>query len=109
MTTRYDISNPAYSPLRISAEGIKYFSSLTQFHTIADDVLIRLAERRTRLTVADRWVAIALILGNRIPIPVPNSRERPRCRPGEATPPAKLQLIQGGRIAWQSGRHSVTD
>jgi hypothetical protein len=76
MTTRYDVSNPGYSPLRVSAEGIRHLSSLTQFHAIADDVLIRLAERRTRLTVPDRWVAIALILSNRIPIPVPSSRTR---------------------------------
>jgi hypothetical protein len=109
MTTRYDVSNPGYSPLRVSAEGIRHLSSLTQFHAIADDVLIRLAERRTSLTVPDRWVAIALILSNRIPIPVPSSRERPGYRLGGPAAPAKLQLIQGGCIARQSGRHSVTD
>lgn len=60
-----DFSDPGFMPLRVSAEGIRHLSSLTQFHPIPDNVLIRLAERRTRLTVPDRWVAIALILGNR--------------------------------------------
>ena len=97
MTNSDDVSNPGYMPLRVSAEGIRHLSSLTQFHPIADNVLIRLAERRTRLTVPDRWVAIALILGNRIPIPVPlPHRQR---KPSEPTVPAKLEVINGGRIA----------
>jgi len=97
MTISDDVSNPGYTPLRVSAQGIRHLSSLTQFHPIADNVLIRLAERRTRLTVPDRWVAIALILGNRIPIPVPlPHRQR---KPSEATAPAKLVAINGGRIA----------
>jgi hypothetical protein len=32
-------------------------------------------------------VAIALVLGNRIPIPVSNSRERPACRQGGTRAP----------------------
>jgi len=92
------LSNPGYMPLRVTAEGIRHLSSLTQFHPIADNVLIRLAERRTRLTVPDRWVAIALILGNRIPIPVPLAHGRPHGQAGGATTPAKLVVITGGRI-----------
>jgi hypothetical protein len=59
---------------------------------------MRIAERRTRLYVPDRWVAIALILGNSVPIPVPGSNWRPRWQPEEPTIPANLELIQGGRI-----------
>lgn len=98
MTSSDGLSNPCYMPLRVSAEGIKHLSSLTQFHPIADNVLIRLAERRTRLNVPDRWVAIALILGNRIPIPVPLAHGRLQPKPSEATTPPKLVLIAGGRI-----------
>jgi hypothetical protein len=85
-------------PLRVTSEGIKHLSARTQFHGISDESLIRLAERRTKLHVPDRWVAIALIVGNSIPIPVPGSNARPRWQVKNATAPAKLRLIQGGRI-----------
>lgn len=85
-------------PLRVTSEAVKGLSSLPQFHGIPDESLIRLAERRTKLYVPDRWVAIALILGNCIPIPVPNPQERPRWQVKEASAPAKLRLTQGGRI-----------
>ena len=85
-------------PLRIKGEAIKYLSSLPQFHGIPDESLIRLAERRTGLYVPDRWVAVALIIGNRVPIPVPAPHEQPQGKPGEATAPAKLVAINGGRI-----------
>jgi hypothetical protein len=81
-----------------ASDAVKHLSSLPQFHGIPDETLIRLAERRTKLHVPDRWGAIALILGNRIPIPVPGSKPRPRWQSREATAPAKLRLIQGGRI-----------
>ena len=84
-------------PLRVTSEGIKRLSSLPQFHGIPDERLIRLAQCRTKLHVSDRWVAIALILGNCVPIPVPSSRWRPRWQAKEATAPAKLRLIQGVR------------
>jgi hypothetical protein len=99
MTNSDDVSNPGYMPLRVSADAIRHLSSLTQFHPISDNVLIRLAERRTRLTVPDRWVAIALIRSNYIPIPAPPPHGQPQRRPGEATAPAKLVAITGGRIA----------
>lgn len=38
-------------PLRVAGEGVMYFPSLSQFHGISDSVLIRLAERRTRMHV----------------------------------------------------------
>jgi hypothetical protein len=85
-------------PLRVKPEAIKHLSSLPQFHGVPDEALIRIAKRRTRLYVPDRWVAIALILGNRVPIPVPGSNWRPRWQPEESTVPAKLELIHGGRI-----------
>jgi hypothetical protein len=85
-------------PLRVTGEVIKHLWSLPQFHSIPDESLIRLAERRTKLYVPDRWVAIAMILVNRIPIPVPNPQEPPRWQVKEATAPAKLRRIQGGRI-----------
>ena len=84
--------------LQVTTEAVKRLSSLTQFHGIPDATLIRLAQRRTKLYVPDRWVAIALILGNRVPIPVPGSKWRPRWQTRKATTPARLRLIQGGRI-----------
>jgi len=86
-------------PLRVKGEAVKYLSSLSQFHGIPDDSLIRIAERRTGLNVPDRWVAVALIIGNRVPIPVPTPDGRPQGKSGEAMAPAKLVLITGGRIA----------
>ena len=85
-------------PLRVKSEAVKYLSSLPQFHGIPDSVLIRLAERGTRLSVGDRWVAIALIVRNRIPVPVPSPPAQPQVRSGVATAPAKLEVIIGGRI-----------
>jgi hypothetical protein len=86
-------------PLRVRGEAVKYLSSLPQFHGIPDESLVRIAERRTGLNVPDRWVAIALIIGNRVPIPVPAPDGRPHGKPSEATTPAKLEVIIGGRIA----------
>jgi len=85
-------------PLRINDAAVKHFSALSQFHGIPDDALIRLAKRRTRLYVPDRWVAIALILGNRIPIPVAAPEHRKDMHASEVTPSLKLTLIEGGRI-----------
>jgi len=84
-------------PLRVTSEAVKYLSSLPQFHDIPDASLISLAKRRTRLYVRDRWVAIALIIGNRVPIPVPTQDGHVPAKPSEATTPAKLVLITGGR------------
>ena len=86
-------------PMRVTSDAVKHLSSLAQFHGIDDETLIWLAKRRTKLHVPDRWVAVALILGNRIPIPVPGGKARPRWQSTEATAPAKLRLIQGGRLA----------
>lgn len=83
--------------LRINSEGINHLSSLNQFHGIPDESLIRLAERRTRLKVPDRWVAIALILGNRIPIPVPAQHQNKTAVTRTSAPP-KLTVIHGGRF-----------
>jgi hypothetical protein len=91
-----NISIPKH-PLRVTAEGIKHLSSLPQFQGVADETLIRLAELRTNLHVADRWVAIALILNNHIPIPVPGSKPLPRRRGRKATNSTGFQLIRGGR------------
>ena len=88
---------PNQASLRINPESVKHLSSLKQFWEIPDEALIKLAKRRTGLHIADRWVAIALILGNRIPIPVA-AQGRPRWQPRENTAPAKLQLIPGGRF-----------
>ena len=98
MADREKVSASGDIPLRVKSEAVKYLSSLPQFHGIPDSVLIRLAARRTRLSVTDRWVAIALIVRNRIPVPVPSPPAQPQGRPSEATTPAKLELIIGGRI-----------
>jgi hypothetical protein len=92
------VSASGAKPLRVSAGAIGYLSSLRQFRRIPDGVLIRLAERRTRLRVPDRWVAIALLLGNRVPIPIPTLPGQPQRRPRKTTAPAKLEVIIGGRI-----------
>jgi len=84
-------------PLCIKSEAINHLSSLKQFHVIPDESLIRLAESRTRLKVPDRWVAIALILGNRVPIPVPFERQK-KTKTLPKTAPPKLTVITGGRI-----------
>jgi len=84
--------------MRVTSDAVKHLSSLPQFCGIPDESLIRLAKRRTKLYVHDRWVAIALILGNRIPIPVATPGGRPRWKPRDAEAPARLQLIHGGRI-----------
>jgi hypothetical protein len=85
-------------PLRVEGEAVKYLSSLPKFHGIPDESLIGLAKRRTGLNVPDRWVAVALIIGNRVPIPVPAPDGRLQGKPSEATAPAKLIAITGGRI-----------
>jgi len=84
-------------PLRIKCDAVTHLSSLTQFHGIPDESLIRLAKRRTGLRVPDRWVAVALILGNRIPIPVPAPECRKHVKGNEGTAPPNLTLIPGGR------------
>ena len=76
---------PGQVPLRVKSEAVTHLSSLKQFHGIPDETLIRLAERRTKLYVQDRWVAIALILGNRIPIPVPTPERRKPVLANEST------------------------
>jgi hypothetical protein len=86
-------------PLRVKGEAVKYLWFLPQFHAIPDESLIRLAERRTGLNVPDRWVSVALIIGNRVPIPVPVPHGQLQTKPSEATTPAKLVAITGGRIA----------
>jgi len=92
------VHNQQQVPLRVKVEAVRHLSSLPQFHGVPDESLIRIAERRTGLNVPDRWVAIALIIGNRVPIPVPMLDGRPQGMPSEATAPAKLLAITGGRI-----------
>jgi hypothetical protein len=91
-------SMPTCMPLRVKNEAVKHLSSLTEFHGIPDASLIRLAKRRTGLKVPDRWVAIALILSNRMPIAVADLKERPQVQAREAPAPPKLTVIRGGRI-----------
>jgi hypothetical protein len=93
------VHNQQQVPLRVKVEAVKHLSSLPQFHGVPDESLIRIAERRTGLNVPDRWVAVALIIGNRVPIPVPMPDGRPPAQPSEATAPAKQEAINGGRIA----------
>jgi hypothetical protein len=86
------------TPLQVKDEAIKRLSVLPQFLGVPDEALIRVAKRRTGLYVPNRWVAIALILGNRVPIPCAGGRARPRWQLGKLKPTTRLQLIQGGRI-----------
>jgi hypothetical protein len=52
-------------------KSIWRLSRVPQFHGIPDHTLIRLARRRTKYVVPDRWSAIDLILKYPVPIPVP--------------------------------------
>ena len=92
------VNIPKQEPLRVTVEAVKHFSSLSQFHGIPDESLIRLAKRRTGLHVPDRWVAISLLRSNLGPIPVANLKERPPKQERETAvtpPPPKLILIKG--------------
>ena len=86
-------------PLRIKTEVVGTLSRLPQFHGIADEMLIRIAKRRTRVQVADRWAAIRMLISNPCPIPIVNERPRPRRPLHLHAPPPRLTLIQGGRIS----------
>lgn len=52
--------------------SIRRLSRVPQFHGIPDRTLIRLAHRRTKYVVPDRYSAIDLILRYPVPIPVPS-------------------------------------
>jgi hypothetical protein len=54
-------------PLKVKASVIPLLAALPEFTGLTDDVLIEMARQKTyrRLHVADRWVAIALLLGTR--------------------------------------------
>lgn len=82
----------SYSPTELFIEEQ---SRLKQFHGIADRTLFRLAELASGFAVEDRWVAIALIMRNPLPIPVPGKSGDAAHRSEPATP-AKLELIEGG-------------
>jgi hypothetical protein len=45
-------------PMRVTSDALKRLSSLPQFRGIPDEALIRLAKRRTKLYVHDRWVFV---------------------------------------------------
>jgi hypothetical protein len=50
------------------------------------------------MNLPDRWVAIALILSNRIPVPAPTPPGQREGTPTEARTPAKLGVIIGTRM-----------
>jgi len=58
---------------RVSPEGIKHLSALTQFHDVPTEALIRIVKYKTKLKVTNRWAAIALLVSNPCPIPVPTN------------------------------------
>jgi hypothetical protein len=76
---------------------VREYSRFTQFHGIPDRTLIRLAERKTGLRVSNRWIAIALIIRNPLPIPVPRAEGATEVRRTVPDSPAKLTLINGGK------------
>jgi hypothetical protein len=93
-------------PLRVSSEAVKHLSLLHRFDGIPDEALIRLAKLRTKVLVADRWGAIAVLVNNPCPLPVPDLEKQPQKQPRwqvrETTAPAKLEVITGGRIPTES-------
>lgn len=84
-------------PLRIKTEAVEALSGLSQFHGIADEMLIRLARQRTGVHVADRWGAIRMLISNPCPIPVVDGKQKPRGDVDGPATPAKLTLLVGGR------------
>ncbi len=58
--------------MRVTGEAEQHLAALPQFHGIPTGALLRLVKLTTGLIVTSRWTAIALILSNRCPIPVPN-------------------------------------
>ena len=88
-------------PLRVASDAVKHLSSLPQFHGITDAVLIRLAKLRAKVVVADRWGAVAALVNNPCPLPVPDTKKKPqrqlRWKLRGATAPPRLKLIKGGR------------
>lgn len=76
---------------------VREYSRFTQFHGIPDQVLIGLAERKTGVRVSNRWIAIALIIRNPMPIPVPRAEGSTKIQCVEPSTPAKLKLINGGK------------
>jgi len=88
-------------PLRVANEAVEHLSSFHQFDAIPDEVLIRLAKLRAKVVVADRWGAVAALVNNPCPLPVPNLKQQPqkqlRWKLRGATAPPRLKLIRGGR------------
>jgi len=60
------------APLKVKAAVIPLLAALSEYTELGDDVLVEMARQKTygRLHVADRWVAIALLLGTRDILPI---------------------------------------
>lgn len=90
-------------PLRVTRKAVKHLSSLHQFDAVPDEILIRLARLRTKIAVADRLGAVAMLANNPCPLPVPHtkkqSQRQPRWKLRAAIARPRLRLIKGGRSA----------
>jgi hypothetical protein len=49
---------------------LKKLAAMSQFHSIPDRLLFKIAHHVTFCKIPDRWVAIYLIVENGLPIPV---------------------------------------
>jgi hypothetical protein len=67
--------------MRVTSETEQRLAALPQFHGIPTGILLRIVKLKTGLIVTSRWTAIALILANRCPIPVPMQPSRPGASP----------------------------
>jgi hypothetical protein len=73
---------------------------LKQFHHISDQALFKLAERASGFAVEDRWIAIALIMRNPIPVPVVTPQTTAcAAKEEETTAAPQLMVIDGGKRA----------
>jgi hypothetical protein len=59
-------------PLKLKASVIPMLAAAPEYAGLTDDVLVEMARQKTyrRLHIADRWVAIALLLGTEDILPV---------------------------------------
>ena len=59
------------APLKVRPVAIQYLAALPEYENLSDDTLIDMARQKTcrRIYIADRWVAIAVLLGTRDVLP----------------------------------------
>jgi hypothetical protein len=59
------------APLKVRPAAVQFLAAVPEYENLGDETLIAIARQKTcrRLHVADRWVAIALLLGTKDVLP----------------------------------------